>query len=43
VIDQAFLLTTHEIYSEIQHFQIWGRCAILNLCAKLFSDRSWKV
>ena len=43
VIDQAFLLTIHEIFSEIQHFQICRLCAILKLCAKRFSDRSWKV
>jgi hypothetical protein len=43
VIDQACLLIIHEIFSEIQHFQIWRRCAILKLCAKRFSDRSWKV
>jgi len=43
VIDQAFLLTIHEMFSEIQNFQIWRRCAILKLCAKHFSDRSWKV
>jgi len=43
VIGQAFLLTIHEIFSEIQYFQIWRRCAILKLCAKRFNDRSWKV